>query len=204
MTFSDLPFNFFDFVFVGILVAGILRGRKAGMSEEFLKLLMWLTLVVVCAFAYQPLGRVFARSSGVFSLLSCYLMAYIACALLVLGMFLLIKRFLGGKLLGSDMFGSAEYYLGMGSGLVRFGCILIAALALLNARAFDINEVREMEAYQNREYGSNYFPTLQSLQAMVFQRSLSGSWLHNHLNFLFIKPTAPDKKQFKQKDFQMP
>jgi hypothetical protein len=204
MTFSSLPLSVFDFAFIGILTAGVLRGRKVGMSEELLKLIMWVTLVVVCAFAYEPLGRVFAQSATMFSLLSCYMMAYVACALGVVTVFVLVKRAFGGKLLGSDMFGSAEYYLGMGSGLVRFGCILIAGLALLNARSYDINEVREMEAYQNREYGRNYFPTLQTVQAMVFQRSISGAWLHDHLSFLFIKPTAPEKKEFKQKDYSFP
>lgn len=204
MTFSSLPFNMFDFAFMGVLVAGVLRGRKTGMSEEFLKLLTWLTLVLVCAFAYQPLGRLFAQTTGMFSMLSCYLMAYIVCAMLVFAAFIGVKRLLGGKLLGSDIFGSAEYYLGMGSGLVRFGCILIAALALLNARAYNSNEVQEMVDYQNREYGSTYFPTLAGVQSMVFQESLSGAFLHNHLSFLFIRPTAPENKQFKQKDYSVP
>ena len=47
----------------------------------------------------------------------------------------------------------------MGSGLVRFSCMLLAALALLNARYFSPTEVRAMEKYQDDVYGSDFFPT---------------------------------------------
>ena len=52
-------------------------------------------------------------------------------AALVYGVFALFKHSVGGKLLGSDVFGRGEYYLGMGSGMLRFGCVLLAVLALL-------------------------------------------------------------------------
>ncbi len=204
MNAFSLPVGVFDLVFVGFLTIGVLRGRKQGMSEELLSLMKWLAVVFVCAAAYEPLGRVFVSSTNVFSSLSCYLMGYVAAALLVLTVFAAIKRALGGKLLGSDIFGSAEYYLGMGSGLVRFGCILVAVLALLNARAYDPEEVRAMENYQNVEFGKNYFPTLHTIQAMVFENSLSGSWIKGSLSFLLIKPTKPENREFKQKDYQMP
>src|SRR6476660_7417322 len=139
MSLDNLPFNAFDFLFVGVLVAGIFRGRKQGMSEEFLSLLKWLMIVAVGAFAYRPVGQFLDDTCRLFSLLTCYLIAYIGLIILLVSGFALLKRSIGGKLLGSDIFGSAEYYLGMGSGLVRFGCILITGMALLNARAYDAN-----------------------------------------------------------------
>jgi len=201
---DSLPFNMFDFLLVGVLVAGLLRGRKQGMSEELLSLLKWVVLVCCCAVAYHPLGEIFLGTTTVFSTLSCYLMAYITAALVVLALFALVKRAFGGKLLGSDIFGQAEYYLGMGSGLVRFSCALVVVLALLNARAYDPEEVRAMQAYQNREFGSTYFPTLQSVQAAVFEESLTGPWIRGNLGFLLIEPTKPENKQFKQRDYKLP
>ena len=130
-----MPFNVFDIMLVLILIAGVLQGRKHGMSEELMNLIKWVLIVVVCAFVYEPGGQFLAQSSP-FSLLSSFLMVYVACALLIYGIFALLKHSVGGKLIGSDIFGRAEYYLGMGSGLVRFTCMLIAALALLNARYF--------------------------------------------------------------------
>src|SRR5713101_6410165 len=134
MNLDKLPVNAFDIVLVAVLVAGVLRGRKHGMSEELLGLIKWLAILLGCALAYEPVGQFFLSTTSVFSRLSCYVMAYVATALLILILFATVKRALGGKLLGSDIFGGAEYYLGMGAGFVRFSCMLLAALALLNAR----------------------------------------------------------------------
>jgi hypothetical protein len=124
--------------------------------------------------------------------------------LLVLLLFAGIKRALGGKLLGSDIFGRSEYYLGMGAGLVRFSCILLTALALLNARYFSPIEVRAMEKYDQEWYGSSYFPGLHSLQTTVFDKSFTGQWIKQNLGFLLIKPTEPDKRELHQRDAVMP
>ena len=131
-------------------------------------------------------------------------MAYVGAALLVFLLFAGIKRAFGGKLLGSDIFGRSEYYLGMGSGLVRFSCMLLAALALLNARYFSPTEVRAMEKFQDDVYGSNYFPTFHSLQATVFDRSLTGPWIKENLGFLLIQPTEPEHKELHQKESSSP
>jgi uncharacterized membrane protein required for colicin V production len=198
-----LPVNLADFVLVAILVVGIFRGRKNGMSGELMSLLKWLTVVVVCSFSYQALGR-WIKEVSVFSLLSSYLIAYITCALVVLGLFALVKHSLGGKLVGSDVFGRSEYYLGMGSGFLRFACLALVGLALLNARYFSPAEVRAMEAYQNDVYGSNFFPGLQSLQASVFEKSFIGPRIREHMAFLLIKPTEPDGSKFHQRELTFP
>lgn len=204
MSLDSLPVGAFDFVLVAVLALGVFRGRKHGMSEELLNLIKWIVIIFGCAFIYEPVGRFFSQSSHVFSLFTCYLMAYVAGILLVLILFAGVKRALGGKLIGSDIFGASEYYLGMGSGFVRFACMLIAALALLNARYFSPNEIREMKNFQDDVYGSNFFPTLQTVQAMVFERSLCGPWIRDHLGFFLIKPTEPENKEIKQKEYQFP
>ena len=53
MSLDQLPINLFDFVLVAILVIGVLRGRKNGMSEELLSLLMWLTILFLGAIIYE-------------------------------------------------------------------------------------------------------------------------------------------------------
>ena len=204
MSLDQLPINLFDALLVVVLAAGIARGRKHGMSEELMGLLTWLAVVFGCALLYQPGGALIEQFTSVFSRLSCYLMAYIAGALLFFLLFAGIKRGLGGKLLGSDIFGRSEYYLGMGSGLVRFSCILLAALALLNARYFSPTEVRAMENFQNDVYGSNFFPTLHTMQATVFEKSLTGPWIKENLGFLLIKPTQPENKELHQKEAVLP
>jgi uncharacterized membrane protein required for colicin V production len=203
MSLDKLPVNIFDVIVLAVLAVGVWRGRKHGMSEELLMVLKWMSILLGCAFAYEPLGRLIAQE-GNFSLLSSYLMAYVSVALAVLIVFAGVKRGLGGKLLGSDLFGKAEYYLGMGAGLVRCTCMLLVALALLNARFFSDAEIQAMERFQNDVYGSNFFPGLHSLQAMVFERSFMGPVIREGLGFLLIKQTAPEEKKFKQKEYQFP
>jgi uncharacterized membrane protein required for colicin V production len=204
MSLDKLPFNLFDVVLLGVLAAGIYRGRKHGMSEELLSLLKWLAIVFGCALLYQPGANAITQFTRMFSRLTCYLIAYVTGLLLIFLLFVWIKRGLGGKLLGSDIFGRAEYYLGMGSGLVRFSCILLAALALLNARYFSPQEVRAMERFQDDVYGSNFFPTLHTVQRSVFDRSLTGPWIKQNLGFLLIEPTAPENKELHQKQYALP
>ena len=189
MSLDKMPINGFDLVLLIVLSLSIVRGRKVGMSGDLMSLLMWLVLLGVCALAYEPVGNLFSSSTGLFSLMFSYVVAYVGLALVVVLLFAAIKRGMGDRLTGSDMFGGAEYYLGMGSGLVRGACILLAGLALLNARYYSAMEVRAMEKFQNDVYGSNFFPTLQSVQAAVFQKSLTGPWIKDHLDFILIKPT---------------
>lgn len=203
MSLDKLPINIFDFAVLVILLLGLMRGRKHGMSEELTGLVKWLGIVIGCAFVYEPAGQWFASSSP-FSLLASFMIVYISLALLILGTFAMAKHRFGGKLVGSDIFGRAEYYLGMGSGVVRVSCVLIAFLAVLNARYFSPMEVRAMEKYQDDLYGSNYFPTWHAAQAVVFEQSLSGPWIRDHLGFLLIKPTKPENKDFHQKEANLP
>jgi uncharacterized membrane protein required for colicin V production len=195
-----LPFNGFDVVLFIVLVVGIYRGRKQGMSGELMPLATWLAILLVCAVAYEPIGSLFTSETGLFSKLFCYIIAYVGTALVIVLLFAGVKRALGGKLLGSDLFGKAEYYLGMGSGLIRFACILLVVLAVLNARYYTVQEVKAEEKFQNDVYGSHFFPTLQNIQSTVFERSLTGPWIKENLSFLLIKPTAPENKELHQKD----
>lgn len=188
---ATVPFNLFDLLLMAVLVGGAVHGRRRGLSQECLRLCKWLVLVLACAAFYGPAGALIARS-GAFSMLACYLIAYLGCALLVLLLFSILERRMASRLEGSDIFGRTEYFLGMGSGLVRFGCILLAGLALLNARAFTPADLKANQQYQEDAYGSTFFPTLHSLQVSVFERSLAGPWIKQDLCFLLIRPTPLD------------
>lgn len=200
MSFDALPFNAFDLFLVVILGAGIYQGRKEGMSGGLIPLLRWLCIIFVCAVVWEPVGQYFYESSTIFSTLSCYIMAYIGTAIVIVTLFIGVKRLIGGKLVGSDTFGGTEYYLGMGSGLIRYICIVIAFLAILNARLYSSAEIKAREIYVNDMYGKDYFPGLQALQSTVFEKSLIGPWIKENLAFFLIKPTAPQDKSLHQKE----
>jgi uncharacterized membrane protein required for colicin V production len=203
MNLNSLPGNLFDIIVIAVLGLGLMRGRKHGMSEELMSLMKWLAVVICCGLIYDPVGHWMAQSSP-FSLLASFLFVYAGAALVILGLFATFRHYLGGKLVGSDIFGRSEYYLGMGSGLVRFSCMLVAALSLLNARYFSPSEVQAMERFQDDVYGSNYFPTLHSVQSVVFEKSLAGPWIKSNLGFLLIRPTQPEDKSYHQKEANLP
>jgi uncharacterized membrane protein required for colicin V production len=204
VSFSQLPINLFDLVVMVVLLAGIFQGRKHGMSEELLNLLKWLAILLGCAAAYEPGAELIGQLTSMFSALTCYVMAYLTGGFVIFLAFIGLKRLLSGKLVGSDIFGRSEYYLGMGSGLVRASCMLLAALALLNARYYSPKEVRAMEAYDIDVYGSDFFPGLHSLQTAVFEQSLTGPWIKENLGFLLIKPTQPVTTGLHQKELALP
>ncbi len=183
-----VPFNWFDVALVALLVTGIFRGRKRGMSVEFLTFIKWLFVVFGAGALYEPVGQLIA-ANGIFSQLFSFIVAYLGIALLIYGLFALFKRGLGGKFLGSDFFGNAEYPLGMTAGLLRFACVIVAALALLNARDYTPAEVKAEKKYQDENYGSDFFPTLHSMQTEVFEKSLTGPWIKKNMAFVLIKPT---------------
>jgi uncharacterized membrane protein required for colicin V production len=203
MSPDNLPFNWFDIALVVVLVMGVQRGRKRGMSEELMTVLQWVAIILACSILYQPLGDWLA-SVSLFSHLTSYIVAYLVIASVVSIGFVLFKRLFRGKLIGSDAFGHAEYYLGMPAGMLRFACVLLAGLALLNARFYTQKEIQTNLAYQNDVYGKDYFPGLQVLQANVFDQSLTGPAIKKYLGFLLIKPTAPENKEIHRKVWAMP
>jgi hypothetical protein len=184
-----MPFNLFDVLLVLVLLGGIFHGRKHGFSEEMLCSIKWLVVLFGCATLYQPTGTAIAES-GAFDLLSGYIIAYLGLALAIFLIFSFVERRLAPKLLGSDIFGRGEYFLGMGSGMLRYACILLVGLSLLNARAFSPTELTAMSRSEVDTYGSHVFPNLHSLQVAVFEKSLTGCWIKGGLGFLLISPTS--------------
>ena len=48
-----------------------------------------------------------------------------------------------------------------------------------------------MAKFQNDNYGSQFFPTLSSVQSSVFEKSFLGPQIKKYASFLLIKPTFP-------------
>ena len=84
------------------------------------------------------------------------------------------------------------------------GSLAVAGLALLNARLYRAEEIKAMTKFQNDNYGSQFFPTLQTLQEQVFAKSLIGPQIKTYLAFLLIKPTFPEGKQLERAKTDLP
>ncbi len=197
------PVNWFDFVVVIMLLVGISRGRKHGMSEEMMITMQWVAIIFAGAYLYRPLGQALSESAPV-SHLFCYIAMYLTLAAAIKVAFVLFKKAIGGKLVGSGVFGGAEYYLGMLAGGVRFICILIFGMALLNAPYYSPQALAATKAYELDVYGSQFFPGVSSVQQQVFKESLAGSQFKQHVAFLLISSTAPEKKDVKRRKDDLP
>jgi len=186
---NSLGFNWFDLVVVVVLVFGLFRGRRNGMSKELLPLLEWLVLVPVCGLCYPMLAGVLA---GLIpdAFWDC-LVAYLAEAMVVFIVFAILKQQLAEKLVTSDFFKGNEYYLGMLAGLVRYVCVLIFVLALLNAPVYSPAEIAQQTAYDQKNFGGglfagNYFPHMSQIQAAVFKDSFLGPHIKDYAGMLLI------------------
>jgi hypothetical protein len=112
--------------------------------------------------------------------------------------FALVKKQIGEKLVGSDVFGRSEYYLGMVAGAVRYTCVLIVVFAMIGARQYSPEEIRAEDNYQLQNYGAHFFPTMYNFQRQVFESAFTGRLSRQYAPFLLIHPTAPEEKGLRQ------
>ena len=202
MGFNNLPFNWFDVVLVVVLGFGLWRGRKNGMSKEVMLVFQWLTLVLASGMGYPLFAPTYANTIGTGKVASAML-GYCTLALATWLVFYILKGIFVPRLTGSNFFGGGEYYLGMVSGLIRFACMLLAALALLNAPFYTTADIQAHNAYVQRWFGGgmysgNYFPSVDTVQDHVFKKSFTGPYVTNYLGTLLID-TAPSTAKQPQK-----
>ena len=187
---KDIPIAVFDIIVAVVALVGLLRGRKRGMSGEIFDLFMWLGIAFGSAFACRAAGAELARLANL-SLLWGHVLAYLAAGLIVFSIFAIIKNALRERLGGSDFFKGLEYPLGMLSGIIRFCCILLVLVALINARLYTEQERAESAKQQKENFGSISFPTLGEVQNGIFQDSYAGKFIDKNLQMLLIPRLAP-------------
>lgn len=206
---QSLSLNWFDVTIVLILAFGFWRGRRRGMSREVLPTGFWLTAVIGAGLGYQPLGDLLLSTGYVKQIFGlganertiAYVICYLAIVLAAVVIFSLLKKIFKEKVSGSNAFGSGEYYLGMISGMIRYACIAIFFLALLNAPYYSAADIQAQKDYNNRWYGGgmkdysgDFIPSIAEVQAGVFRNSLSGPIIKNNLGALLIQSTLPGRK----------
>lgn len=193
MKLDQLPISWVDFVTAIVLLIGIIRGRKRGLSEECLDTLQWLTIIVVGGLYYGVVGSVL-NQRPLLSLVTYYVISYILIALVITLFFTMIRRRIGQKLIEGDIFGRFEYYLGMMAGGIRFACMYLFVLSLLHAPYYS-DEYRAAKAKSDAyNYGSDFFPSIMSIQDEVFKVSYTGKSADRYLMLALIQPTSTESK----------
>ena len=186
---KDLPFNWVDGLILVLLVIGIFRGRKRGMSEELLTFTQWLVIVFVGCHVYEYAGKLLSEHAPL-SLLTCYLAIYLAFAVAMKILFSQIQHIVGEKLVGSNFFGDSEYYLGMFAGMIRFACVILMLMALINSRLITDKERAATARMQSKNFEGISFPTFGSIQQSVLFESFAGKQVKAHLGFVLIQSTV--------------
>ncbi|HOW67985.1 MAG TPA: CvpA family protein [Candidatus Paceibacterota bacterium] len=186
---QDPVFGWFDLVVVAVIFTGVWRGRQRGMSQELLDLLQWLGMVIGGGILYDPIGRALARLANM-DLIYCFVVSYLGFALTLKLAFTLLKRSLGEKLVGSDVFGRSEYYLGMVAGGLRFLCVLIMVLAVMHAPQISEADRRATAKKQKEYFEDISFPTFGSIQYGIFRQSFSGLLIEDKASWLLIKAAS--------------
>src|SRR6266480_562372 len=194
INFEGLQFGWIDVLVITVLFVGISRGRKRGMSEELLDVIKWVLVVFIAANIYQPVGQVLAETT-VFNDFFCYLAVYLLTIAFFVAIFSYLRPRLGEKIVSADFFGTGEFYLGMVAGAFRYACIILVLLALLNARHYTAQEIKDENAFQEANFGAIRFPTLITMQSAVFEKSLTGLMARTYLSSFLIRPTLPEEKQ---------
>ena len=188
---ASARFDYFDIVAVGWLIIGLLRGRKRGMSQELLPLLQWIGIVTAAGLLYEPFGLVI-RQDTFFSALWSNVTAYVLIAAGVHLIYLWFKQMFAVKLVEGHLFGRSEFYLGMTAGAVRFACMLLAGLALMNSRVETEAELAKTEKFQKDNFSDIRFPTYGQFQQVVLFKSFSGNWIRSNLQSALIASAVPE------------
>ena len=187
---ASAKFDYFDIVAIVWLIIGLYWGRKRGMSQELLPLLQWLGILAAGGLLYGPLSSVVHQCTQFGSLWS-NITAYLLIILCVHLAYMWCKGVFAEKLVKKDVFGRGEFYLGMLAGSVRFGCILLVGMALMNSRVATAAELAKTEKFQAAWFSDIRFPTYGEFQQDVLFKSFAGSWVQSNLKSILIATEAP-------------
>lgn len=187
----------FDAVMVIALVSGLLYGRKHGLSTELLPTLKWLAIVIVGGSFHRSLGSYLANSMQIQPNLA-YVVVYLLLAAIVVGVFTMVKKALGEKLVGATMFGRAEFPIGALAGGLRFACVIFVALALLCSAYVPESELAATPDSASMTLTQKFSPA--NIQRGVFKKSHSGPFLKTYMGQWLIVGQPP--VQYEQKKIE--
>ena len=189
MKLNNFNFAWFDLFAFIVLVIGLFHGRKRGMTNELLDVFKWLLVVVVSALYYEWPGDLIVKFGKLSRFHAC-LLSYCAIAFAIHSVFAVIKTKFGLKIVGSDIFGGGEFYLGMFAGLPRYACMLMMGMALLNARYVSPAVVEAEMKKQEALFGGSFFTTYGNFQMDVLYKSVVGQFVREKLSGQLIEPVV--------------
>ena len=189
---TGISFQWFDLVAVTLIFVGVFHGRKNGMSQELFNTLKWLIMMALAPLLYQPLGKLLLKVAPL-KAMYVYVGSFVLIAAIVKLALGSVRKKIKDKMSGSDVFGSAEYPLGMLAGAFQYSCLLIMLVACLNAKYIDEEELQRQEAAQREAMGERFFPTSGNLHKDALG-SISGQFIRKYFKFQLITPVGQPAK----------
>ncbi len=186
-----LSFRWFDLVAVALIFVGVFHGRKNGMSQELFNTLKWLVMLSVAPLLYHPLGK-FLLKFVPLKAMYVYVGAFIIIAVILKGVLMTVRKKIKDKMSGSDVFGSAEYPLGMLAGGFQYSCLLVMIVACLNAKYVDEEALKRQDQFQRDAMGEKFIPTPANLHKDAMT-SIAGVTIKKYFKYQLIEPVdSPD------------
>jgi hypothetical protein len=164
-------------------------------------LLQWIALVIVCGMGYPTLAQILIQHLA-WGRTVADITGYLAFAVVIYIFFGFLKRLFTERLVKNDTFKGGEYYLGMPAGMVRFACMLLAALALVNAPVYTSQDIANQTAASKANFGGgmmsgSFFPSFNDVQNAIFVQSFTGQYIKSNLGMLLIDTHRLDVKHVK-------
>jgi hypothetical protein len=156
-------------------------------------------VVLVGGLTYSFVGQLYKNVTSL-DRVTCFVLGYLSVAAVVWLLANIPKHKYADKLAVSNFFGASEFYLGMLSGMVRFACILLFVLAVLNAPVYSETDIVKQDSYDKTNYGGglyqgSYFPHIYTIQDAAFGKSFLGSCIKKYLGPLLINTVPPDNEK---------
>ncbi len=190
---SLAAFRWFDLVAVALIFVGLFHGRKNGMSQELFNTMKWLFMLALAPLAYLPLAKLLQKVIHI-KAIYIHVGAFVFVAVAVHLLMITMRKKIKDKMSDSDVFGSAEYPLGMLAGAFQYSCLLVMIVACLNAKYIDEDALKRQDQIQRDAMGEKFIPTPGNLHKDAMT-SIAGTTIKKYLKFQLIEPVdQPAKK----------
>lgn len=177
--------NWFDWAALGWVLIGFVRGYQRGLSEEVLRILPWVLGILAAGFFHEKWGGELAGALGLGSIWSqavVYAGIVAGCLLVFHG----LRKWIGEKPVESGAFGWAERPLGMLGGALRYACMVVVLLALLNAPAYTGSEL-DAALRVIHQPGARLYASGAEAKAGIMLDSWLGRFAREHFGSLIIR-----------------
>ncbi|MGB0583139.1 MAG: hypothetical protein ACPGVU_25935 [Limisphaerales bacterium] len=185
---AALRLNMFDALLLGALGWGVYQGKEQGASSTHVSVVQWMVIALPGGLAGAFLGSFLGPMLG-----SAYwgqLTGYLIWIFIVVGFFAFLNSKGASEWKEADWFGKTEYPLGVLGCMIKYFCIVLTVMSLLNANYYTSEMIRRDREWQIEEFGSALFPSFTMLNNTVFNTSFSGPPLKKTFEGWAILPSA--------------